>query len=272
MSKKIKILLISILLFVLSAGVVNANTLNAELKTNSQNVKPGETFTVTFKAVCQEGINGLESKISYDEEKLEFIKVEVADTQKWTNLGEGLTVQILHTSQATLTEEDIFVATFKVKDGIAEGSKAKVIVEEIVLDSESLTNSRNEIQAKEIELTVVSETTDEPNGDQNEKPEEKPNGDQNSKPDDNSGKEPSKDESNDSNNKQENKPTNNVDGDKTNKPQTNQNNNKTNTGKDSTVANKEYPKTGAEKFIFPIITIVIVLVGSYIGYKKYKAI
>ena len=75
MSKKIKILLISILLFVLSAGVVNANTLNAELKTNSQNVKPGETFTVTFKAACQEGINGLESKISYDEEKLEVIDI-----------------------------------------------------------------------------------------------------------------------------------------------------------------------------------------------------
>ena len=44
MSKKIKILLISILLFVLSVSGVNASNLSTELITESTNIKPVETF------------------------------------------------------------------------------------------------------------------------------------------------------------------------------------------------------------------------------------
>lgn len=41
---------------------------------------------------------------------------------------------------------------------------------------------------------------------------------------------------------------------------------------DSTVSDKDYPNAGAEKVILPIVLVVIILVGSYIGYRKYKEI
>lgn len=244
MSKKLRIILISILLFVLGTVAVNANAATAVLTTNSQNVKPGETFSVTFSANCAEGINGVESKISYDEEMLEFIKLEVSDTTKWTNLGENLTAQILHVSSETVTEGEIFIITFKVKDDATLDTVAKIKADSIVIDSEAETNARKEIEAQEIEVKITnSEETEENEGTQENDGVQENQGTQ------------------ENNGTQENEGT-----------EEKEDNKKAEENKDNTTSEKDYPDTGAERMIFPIIALIIILIASYAGYKKYKEI
>ena len=42
--------------------------------------------------------------------------------------------------------------------------------------------------------------------------------------------------------------------------------------KDNTVADKEYPKTGVEKIVLPIILLAVISGTAYIVNKKYKKI
>ena len=294
MSKNIKIILISILLFALGAGVVNASAAGAMLTTNSQNIKPGETFEVVFTANCEEGINGIEAKISYDEDKLEFVKVEIVDATKWTNLGEGLTVQILNVSSESIKEGQIFKMTFKAKENVASGATANIVVDGIVIDTEAQTDSSKSVAEQTIKLNIIAneeptqpetdnntpdeeQTTDKDTQDKEQdadkdtqdkdqvadkETEDKEQIDDENK-DSNVNKEETKDDK-ETNTKEESK--------KDNEMTTNSVSTSTNTKKDNTTASKEYPKTGAEIIVLPIALIAISLIASYIGYKKYKGI
>lgn len=244
MSKKLRIILISILLFVLGTVAVNANEATALLTTNSQNVKPGETFSVAFSANCSEGINGVESKISYDEEILEFVELKVSDTTKWTNLGENLTAQILHVSNETVTESEIFTITFKVKESATIDATAVIKADSIVIDSEAQTNAKKEIEAQEIEVKVVNVQEPDENG---------------GTPENDSTQE--EQETQDKENTEQNQVTPDKESDK-----------KTEENKDNTTSEKEYPKTGAERTILPIVVLIIILIASYAGYRKYREI
>lgn len=303
MSKKVKIILISILLFVLGAGVVNASSANATLMTDGQNIKAGETFTVTFVANCEEGINGLEGKISYDTDKLEFVKVETADATKWTNLGEGLTVQILNISSESIKESQIFKMTFKAKDDITAGTTANITVDEIVIDSEAQTDSSKSVVAQTISLNIIADEdptqgTEKPDGDDNKEEDKEQETDKETEDKDQAADKETEDKDQVDDKETEDKETedkNQIDDDKDsnvnkeeskddkktntteeskkdNKVQTNTVSTSTNTKKDNTTASKEYPKTGAEIIVLPIVIITISLIASYMGYKKYKGI
>ena len=298
MSKKVKIILISILLFVLGAGVVNASSANAALMTEGQNIKAGETFTVTFVANCEEGINGLEGKISYDTDKLEFVKVETADATKWTNLGEGLTVQILNISSESIKESQIFKMTFKAKDDITAGTTANIIVDGIVIDSEAQTDSSKSVVAQTISLNIIADEdptqgTEKPDGDDNKEEDKEQETDKETEDKDQVDDKETEDKEQETDKETEDKEQIDADKDsnvnkeeskddkktntteeskKDNKVQTNTVSTSTNTKKDNTTASKEYPKTGAEIIVLPIVIITISLIASYMGYKKYRGI
>lgn len=121
--KKQLIAILTIMLLVLgvtfSVNAIDAENATANLKASSTELNPGETFTVTFEATCEKGINGVTTTISYDEDKLELVKgVTVTDTAKWIRLeGEtDLSADILCNSKDKITTGDIFTVTFKVKE------------------------------------------------------------------------------------------------------------------------------------------------------------
>lgn len=274
MNKRIKILLISILLFALGTGVVNASVATATLSTSNQTVKPGETFTVTLTAKCDQGINGLESKIDYDKEKLEFVKVEVVDTTAWTNLGENLTVQILHASSETVKEAEIFKVTFKVKEDVTVESTARITVDDIVLDSDEGTTSISEIEAQAIEMKIVKESNNNDNSSDNNNG-SNDNDSNNNDRDNNNGDNSNSSNNNDRDNNNGNNSNGSNNSDNNNNNNTNKNNvinnNNTNSiGKnnvDTTTTDKSYPKTGVVTILLPIL---ITLAISIVLYKKYK--
>lgn len=274
MNKRIKILLISILLFALGTGVVNASVATATLSTSNQTVKPGETFTVTLTAKCDQGINGLESKIDYDKEKLEFVKVEVVDATAWTNLGENLTVQILHASSETVKEAEIFKVTFKVKEDVTVESTARITVDDIVLDSDEGTTSISEIEAQAIEVKIVKESNNNDNSSDNNNG-SNDNDSNNNDRDNNNGDNSNSSNNNDRDNNNGNNSNGSNNSDNNNNNNTNKNNvinnNNTNSiGKnnvDTTTTDKSYPKTGVVTILLPIL---ITLAISIVLYKKYK--
>ena len=161
MKKQIKIILLSIILILVGTLTVKAADATATLSLDNSEVEKGDTFTVTLNVSCEEGINGLEGTVSYDEEKLELESIDVGDTTNWSNLGEGLDFAILHAKSGTITSADILKITFKVKDTVTVGTTANVTLSNIVLDSDAASNSSKEIGTKEIEVTIIEESEQE---------------------------------------------------------------------------------------------------------------
>lgn len=155
MKKQIKILMLAVMLIVACALPVNAANATASLNASKTELYPGDTFTVTLNVACEEGINGLSTTVSYDETKLELQKAEVIDTTKWFNLGENLSFDIIHYSSGTEKNADILKLTFKVKNTATEGTKAKITISDIKLDSDAPSNSMKEIGTKELEVSIL---------------------------------------------------------------------------------------------------------------------
>ena len=158
MKKQIRILMLTIVLILISTlavNVVNAADATVSLNLSKTEVVAGDTFTVTLNVACEEGINGLQGKVSYDEDKLEIVKIDV-DTSKWMNIGEEPEIAILHNSSNTETSADIVKVTLKVKE-TAEVGTAKVTFSDIVIDSDAATNSNKNIGTKEVEVSIKEE-------------------------------------------------------------------------------------------------------------------
>lgn len=160
MKRNIRIIFLSIVLILISTLTVNAAEATATLSLDKTTIKNGDTFTVTLKVACEEGINGLQGNVDYDEEILELQSIDVGDTN-WSNLGENSEIAIIHAKSGTITSADILKISFKVKDTAEVGAKAKITVSDIVLDSDAATNSTKEIGAKEIEVTITEEPAQE---------------------------------------------------------------------------------------------------------------
>lgn len=159
MKKRIIIFALVIVLIMISTIAVNAADAVAILNLSNEEVKPGDTFTVTLNIACEEGINGLISVLSYDDTKLQLIKTEMVDTSKWVNLGDEVNFNIIHNSSNTETSADIVKATFKVKDTAKVGTKAKITMSNVEVDSDAATNSTKTIGTKEIEVSIVEQQT-----------------------------------------------------------------------------------------------------------------
>ena len=160
MKKKIFIIGMVFILILLNAVTCFAAETTVQLVSDKSEVKAGETFTVTIKAVCDEGINGLDTAYSYDEEKLELVSTNVG--ANFSNLSTGNEISLISISTEKITSADLFTLTFKVKEGVAVDSTAQIGIDETLLGSDAATDSNHMIDAQNITVTVVSGITLEP--------------------------------------------------------------------------------------------------------------
>ena len=162
MRKKLIIMgMIFLLIIVNTVGSYAAGT-TVQLQADKAEVKAGETFTVTLKATCEEGINGIDTTYTYDTDKLELVSANVASSD-FSSLGVDNQITVICNSATSITSADIYVLTFKVKDGVTANSTAKISIAETLLDSYSATDSENTIAAQEISVTIVEDETGDPN-------------------------------------------------------------------------------------------------------------
>lgn len=159
MKKKIGILMLTIMIILIGTITLNAADATATLKTDKTQAYKGDSFTVTVNVACEEGINGLQAKFSYDENRLELTESTVVDTSKWVNLGENPNLEIIHNSSETAKTADIVKLTFKVKEN-AELGTAQITVSDIVVDSDAGTDSTKQIGTKEIQVKIVEKTAE----------------------------------------------------------------------------------------------------------------
>lgn len=172
MKKRLMVIGLAILFMLTSVVTCYAATeTDVTLKLSKTEVKAGETFTVTLSATCPDGINGIDTTYTYDTEKLELVSANVASSD-FASLGTDNQITVICTkSDESITSADIYVLTFKVKDGVAENSVAKINIAETMLDSDAETDSEHTIPAQEKSITVVSAEENPPsdgeNGEQN---------------------------------------------------------------------------------------------------------
>lgn len=230
MKNKIGILMLTLMMILVGTVTVNAADATATLKTDKTQACKGDSFTVTVNVACEEGINGLQAKFSYDENKLELTESTVVDTSKWVNLGENPNLEIIHNSSETAKTADIVKLTFKVKEN-AELGTAQITVSDIVVDSDAGTDSTKQIGTKEIQVKIVEKTTLPDNNDGN-----------------NEQQQPTGSDNNTGNNEQQ----------------------QTTVKKDDTQAGEKIPYTGTHSVIALIAVIAIFGILAVVKYNKYE--
>lgn len=161
MKKRIIVSMMILCMIVFSISTVHAATGSAELTASKTSVKAGETFTVTLSLKCEDGLNGVDTSYSYNQEKLELVSANVANSN-WASMGVDQNIQLICNNQSTIKSDDVYVLTFKVKDNVAAGTKIEISTSEIKVDSD--VSASNFIEAaKTVEITVPSEGSNEGN-------------------------------------------------------------------------------------------------------------
>lgn len=295
-NKKIIILLIITgLLIIMSNLSVQAASATAELKTDKEKVKPGESFTVTLTASSEQELNGITGKLSYDEEKLELQEVEIA--KDWIDMsgGDREKIELMYNSVNTVKTADVYKITFIVKEGASE--QAKINVEELKISTMAseeddtvtigdreigvdISNEQEEKLLTSIEITTLPTKTKYTEGEKFSTAGMKVT----AKYSDGTSKEIT--------NYTLSPNTTLKTTDKTiiitytegnvtktaeqvitvTKKETEGTVNVITIKKDNTVADKEYPKTGVERIVLPIILLAVISGTAYIINKKYKKI
>ncbi len=154
---KTKVIISSIIamLIILFTSVIFAATGTVELKSDVNQVKKGETFTVTLSATSEEGINGIDTKYTYDSNKLELISESVSNSTNWSSLGTSPDITVICNSTSSIKNADIYVLKFKVKDNVSVGTTLKVETNNIILDTDAQTDSEVTILPKKVEIKVI---------------------------------------------------------------------------------------------------------------------
>ena len=138
------------------------------LEADKNEVKVGESFSVTLKATCPDGINGIDTTYSYDTEKLELVSGNVANS-KFAPLGIDNQISVISNSTESISNADIYTLTFIVKEGVKSGSTAIVSIIETLLDSNAETDSAHTIEGQEVAITIIEENKEQPPADKDKK-------------------------------------------------------------------------------------------------------
>jgi len=158
---KKKILLISSMAIILLLSLIRtsfaAPTATATLNVSSKNVKKGETFTVTLAVECEDGINGISTKYTYDNSVLELQKEEIVDSSKWSSLGSSGNIEVICNSVETIKSAEIYKITFKVKDTVNVGDILTIGTSAIEVDSDLPEDSKVSLSAKVVLVNVIGE-------------------------------------------------------------------------------------------------------------------
>ena len=258
MIKKIivSIVMLSVILFCVTN--VNAANGSANLIASSTSVKPGDTFTVTLSVNCEDGINGIDTTYSYDEDKLELVNANVGGNN-WASLGVNGTIQVICNSTSKITSDNVYVLTFKVKDNAEVGTTAKINTTEIKVDSDANESNFTE-GAKTVNINIISESDNNNNGNEDFNIHNNNESQSSDTTINNNGGTPTNNENQDSS------------------TTTNNNNQLINTSgskntsqkSDNSTSNKALPKTGKSNkiLVISIILISILSIGLYIKIRK----
>lgn len=268
---KRKLMIIGFTVLFILANIITcyaATEPTVTLQADKTEIKAGETFTVTLSATCEDGINGIDTTYTYDTEKLELVSANVASSD-FASLGTDNQITVICNSTESITSADIYVLTFKVRDGVAADSTATVSISETILDSDAATDSQHIIATQEVTITVAS--AEENPGEENpgeENPGEENPGEENPG-EENPGEENPGEENPGEENPGEEKP-----GEE--KPGTTPGQNQPTTdgttvvvggdNKDTTIANTAIPKAGINAII--IIAIMVASIVAVIIYRK----
>ena len=168
MNKRLIISVILIAMLLLTTTVF-ASTGTVKFEADKTEVSVGDTFTITIGAKCSDGIEGIDIPYKYDTDKLELVSKiktnssfgDIEETEAGEN-NDTTVLTLICGSKQTITDADnIYTLTFKVKDNVSVGTKAKVETGTILLYSglESVEESEINIGTKTIEITAKQKTT-----------------------------------------------------------------------------------------------------------------
>ena len=252
MKKSVKIFFVLIALITLGMTRVYAADNSVTLTSSATNVKTSDTITVTVTARSDKGIEGLDTVLKFNSQKLEFTNEEEISedglSQRADDNDPGVfLLSSLSNGRNTLTK----VLKFKVLETAQVGEELDI--ELVDIDLEDSEESDQPIEDQKITLTVVSEQpgNEEPGADPGANPGDDPAYDPADDPTDDPADNPTEGKEN------------------LDKTPTDKNNAK----KDNTAADKSIDKAGiSNNVILTIGLLVIVTVVSFIGYKKYNNI
>ena len=156
MIKKISCIFLIIIFIIINCLTVQAASATADLNLSNDKVKAGDTFTITLKINCADGINGVTGiKYSYDNKVLELISSGVNDTN-FVNIGNNTNIDLICNSNSKITTSNIYTFKFKVKDNLKDVNKTEFSISGFSIDSDAQNNSEVTIDAKEVTIRITS--------------------------------------------------------------------------------------------------------------------
>lgn len=274
MRKKLLNILIILILLLITSNISYATESDGGISITSSKARPtpNETFVVTISATSESGLNGINAKIEYDENILEFIKSDLKDTSKWAEFDEfpNLVAMWRSTSESSKSS-DVYEITFKVKETTQKTTQIKL--KDIIVS----TNETEDLKIDEISMTQeIGEKAQNNNNNQNSNNSNNNNQNNNSQNSNNSNNN-NQSSNNQNNNKNQQTNINNNNGNTSNNKGQNNNSsaqvqqNKAQTA--TTQTQQKIPETGKSIMIkILLIAFAIITSISYILCKKYKDI
>lgn len=163
------ILIVTIILLSLVLKVY-AGTIDVKLTPTSNNVKVGETVTVTLSVQHGNGVEGFDAILKYDETKLKLKNEEQLAQKDYTNVSGTdeatgdfrVTLIYAGTGKIAPTQADIAKLEFEVLSGANVDDELSIKLESVqVIDSD---DTGSDVEDVEVKLTVV-EPDNNPGGD-----------------------------------------------------------------------------------------------------------
>ena len=155
MIKKICCIVLIILFIILKCLTIQAAVATSDLILSNNTVKLGDSFTVTLKINCADGINGVTGlQYTYNDKVLELVTSGVNDTN-FVNIGSNTSIDLICNSTSKITTSNIYKFTFKVKENITNISETEISFSKFNVDSDAQNNSKIEIESKKVKITIA---------------------------------------------------------------------------------------------------------------------
>lgn len=134
MIKKISCFLIALFVIIANAVIVNAADTIGQLQASAENVNKGETFTVKVHLDYNDEITGIkELKFNYDSEVLELVSQKINDNRFADAGSDESGLYLYTTSTDSIKSTDIYLLTFKIKDGATVNSNIEISTSDFVI-------------------------------------------------------------------------------------------------------------------------------------------
>lgn len=162
MKRTIKIVLAIIVFSLISISIVTASNTNAEIVVDKTTLKPGDTFTITLKANCSEGLSFISTKLNYDINKLTLKSKNIAND--WVDYGTDK-IELFSNSSNKFTNLDACTWIFEVNENVENGT---VVIETTDIEITDINNVEYKLAKSEKTLNIkVEENIQDENKDNN---------------------------------------------------------------------------------------------------------